>query len=118
MAEKSFALNTDPHVANVGPHRLLFQPEVIGAVFADAYAGLKEAQQGLKAAGENVGAEELTAIHNGMRDFVRRFLLAESATLFDTIQLPDRVLAQLLEYAAELYGSGSGNVPGGSSSAS
>lgn len=118
MATKSFAINTEPHVATVGEHVLKFEPEVIGAEFAKAYAGLKSAQKQVKKAGDDVGPDELLAVNEGMRDFLRRFMLPESADLFDTMKLPDRVLVQLLEWVAELYGGGSGNAPGGSSSAS
>lgn len=118
MAEKSFAINTEPHVANVGPHVLQFEPEVVGAEFAQAYAGLKAAQKKIKDAGDDVGPDELLAVNEGMRQFLDGFLLPESSKLFATLKLPDRVLVQLLEWVAELYGGGSGNAPGGSSSES
>jgi hypothetical protein len=118
MAEKSFAINTEPHVATIGEHRLLFEPEVIGAEFAQAYSGLKQAQKQVKAAKDDVGPDELLAVNAGMRDFLRRFMLPDTAELFDTLKLPDRVLVQLLEWVAELYGGSSGNGRGGSSSAS
>lgn len=118
MAERTFEIRTEPHKANIGTTTLLFEPETNGAAFAGAYAKLKSAQQKLTAAGDNIGEEELTAVNTGMRDFVRRFLLEESKTAFDNLSLPDRVLVQLLEYAAELYGGGSGkpDAPGTSSS--
>lgn len=118
MAEKSFAINTDPHVATVGPHTLTFEPEVVGAEFAQAYAGLKAAQKQVKKAGDDIGPDELLAVNAGMRDFLARFMLPDSKELFETLRLPDRVLVQLLEWVAELYGGGSGNDRGGSSSGS
>ncbi len=118
MAEKSFAINTVPHVATVGPHLLSFEPEVIGAEFAEAYAGLKSAQKQIKKVGDDIGASELLAVNAGMRDFLSRFMMPDSKELFETLRLPDRVLVQLLEWVAELYGGGSGNDHGGSSSAS
>lgn len=111
-------INTEPHVINVGDTRLLLEPEVIGAEFAQAYAGLKQAQKKVKAAKDDVGPDELMAVNAGMRDFLRRFMLPESKEEFDALKLPDRVLVQMLEFVAELYGGGSGNAPGGSSSAS
>lgn len=124
MAEKTFALNTTPHIINVGPHRFELEPEVIGAEFADAYAVLRRAQAAITAAGADIGAEELKAVNAGMRDFVSRFMLTESKQLFQTVRLPDRVLVQMLEFVAELYGGGAGtsenptDAPGGPSSAS
>lgn len=118
MAEKSFMINTEAHVANVGPHVLQFEPEVIGAEFAQAYSGLKQAQKQVKEAGDDIGPDELLAVNAGMREFLARFMLPDSKELFETLRLPDRVLVQLLEWVAELYGGGSGNAPGGSSSAS
>lgn len=107
MAERSFALNVTPHVAVVGPHRFEFEPESNGAEFADAYSALREAQRSITDAGENVGAAELKIVSAGMRDFVTRFMLDESKALFASVTLPDRVLVQMLEFVAELYGSGS-----------
>lgn len=118
MAERTFEIRTEAHKANIGAKTLLFEPETNGAAFAGAYAKLKEAQQKLTAAGDNIGEEELTAVNTGMRDFVRRFLLEESKAGFDEMAIPDRVLVQLLEWTAELYGGGSGksDAPGTSSS--
>ncbi|MGW3565138.1 hypothetical protein ACWDSL_14805 [Streptomyces sp. NPDC000941] len=45
MAKKTFALNTDPHVADIAGTELLFQPEFMGGDFMDAYAELRDAQQ-------------------------------------------------------------------------
>lgn len=118
MAEKSFAINTTPHVATVGEHVLKFEPEVIGAEFAQAYAGLKAAQKQVKKAGDDIGPDELLAVNVGMRDFLARFMVPDSKKLFESLKLPDRVLVQLLEWVAELYGGGAGKGPGGQSSES
>ena len=118
MAEKSFAINTEPHVATIGDHKLSFVPEVVGAEFADAYAGLKEAHKLVKAAKDGVGPKELKAVNAGMREFLTGFMLPHSAEVFESLKLPDRVLVQLLEWLTALYGGGSGNAPGGSSSES
>lgn len=116
--ERSFEIRTDPHVINVGSARLLLEAEVIGAEFASAYSGLKAAQRQVSAAGDDIGPDELLAVNEGMRDFLRRFMLPESKEAFDALKLPDRILVQMLEFVAELYGGGSGNAPGGSSGAS
>lgn len=118
MAERSFAINTKPHVATIGKYKLSFEPEVLGAEFADAYATLSGAQKKVKAAEDDIGATELMAVNASMREFLSRFMLPDSKELFETVRLPDRVLVQLLEWIAELYGGGSGNGRGGSSSAS
>ena len=117
MASKSFALNTEPHRAEIGSHVLEFVPEANGSLFASSYSNLKEAQKVITAAGDNVGAAELTVVADGMREFLVSFMLPESAKLFDTMELPTRVLVQLIEWTAELFGGGSGNGDGGSSSA-
>jgi hypothetical protein len=127
VATKSFAINTEPHLADVGGTVLKFQPEVIGADFAQAYAELRTVQAKVKgnkasstkhAKEENLDPAVLVEVHEAMRAFIRRFLLEESYVAFDALRLPDRVLVQLLEWTAELYGGGSGNARGGSSSES
>ncbi|MFI9569765.1 hypothetical protein [Streptomyces rishiriensis] len=44
MATRNFALNTEPHIAEIGAIRLEFQPEVFGDEFMDAYVELRDAQ--------------------------------------------------------------------------
>jgi len=121
MAERSFEINVDPHVFNVGGARLLLQPEVVGAEFATAYAELRKVQQRVQqsqkaakgasstkhktADADGIDAEVLTELHEAMRSFLRRFMLPESQEVFDGLRLPDRILVAMLEAAAELYGS-------------
>lgn len=111
MASKSFAINTEPHRAEIGEHTLLFQPEVVGAAFAEAYSGLRDAQKKVKDAGDDIGPDVLLAVNAEMRAFLARFMLPESAELFATLKLPDRVLVQLLQWVAELYGGGAEERP-------
>ena len=115
MATKSFAIRTEPHVADVGGTLLQFHAEVIGAEFAPAYAELRGVQQRVKgnkassskhAKDADMDPAVLVDLHNAMKKFVRGFLLPESQTVFDGLRLPDRVLVQLMEWTAELYGSG------------
>lgn len=106
MATKSFAINTEPHRAEVGEHTLKFVPEVVGAEFAQAVSALREAQKRVKDAGEDAGAEELLAVHEGMRSFLVGMMLPESVKVFEEVRLPDRILVQLIEWVVELYGSG------------
>ncbi|MFF8513621.1 hypothetical protein ACF064_36930 [Streptomyces sp. NPDC015492] len=43
MATKKFALNKDPHAAEIGDDvTLLFKPEVMGDEFLDSYTQLQE----------------------------------------------------------------------------
>ena len=130
MATKTFEIRTEPHEAVIGPHTLLLEPEVVGAEFAQAYASLRDVQQKVKGAqggkasstkhakADGVDADVLTELSEAMRAFVRRFMLPDSQAVFDGLRLPDRVLVQLMEYVAELYGGGSGNpaAAGGTSS--
>lgn len=122
MATKSFAIRTEPHEALIGDVRLLFVSEVIGAVFAQAYAELRDVQ---KAVNDAQSAKDgsfdpavLTELHEAMRSFVRTFLTPESHSAFNSMQLPDRVLVQLIEWTGELYGGASGNDRTGQSSES
>lgn len=109
MASKSFAINTSPHEAVIGDHTLLFKPEVNGAGFAGAYSGLREAQKSLTDAGDDVQGQDLIAVNEAMTSFLAGFMLDESAKLFATLDLPSRVLVQLIEWVSTLYGSGPGN---------
>lgn len=124
MAEKTFALNTEPHVAVIGDQRFEFLPEVVGAEFAGSYAKLKDmrdrvrAPKGAKAkadAADIVDAELLASLSESMRSFIRGFLLPASAEAFDKARLPDRILVELIEWVAALYGGGSGNDQAGQS---
>jgi hypothetical protein len=117
VATKSFAINTEPHRAEIGEHVLLFEPEVVGAEFAQAYSELRDVQKRVKDA-EDIDADALLAASNAMRAFVAGFMLPESVKVFNTMKLPDRVLVQLLEWVAELYGGGSVERPTGQSSGS
>lgn len=130
MASRTFAINTTPHEAIIGDTTLLFEPEVLGAEFAQAYDMLRTVQQKVKGAeggkasstkhakADSVDASVLADLSDAMRVFVATFLLDESREAFAGMRLPDRVLVQLMEYAAELYGGGSGNpdAAGGTSS--
>lgn len=83
MATKKIALNEDPHVAEVGPHKLLFQPEVYGDEFLDAYARLQDVQKTVS--GEDMAAlsgDRLRTLYGEMRGFLARLMLPESAANF------------------------------------
>lgn len=120
MASRNFAINTEPHEAVIGSTTLLFEPEVIGAEFAEAYEQLRAVQQKVKGAqggkasstkhakADTADAAVLGELSQAMREFVNTFLLEESREAFASLRLPDRILVQLMEWAAELYGGGSG----------
>lgn len=131
MAFKEFVVRSEPHVAKIGTTSLSFQPEVNGSTFAQAYERLRAAQrkvskgEAVKASGtkhareENIDVAALTELSAELSRFVRTFLYDDdSRAAFDALNLPDRVLVQLMEWTAELFGGGSGNpdADGGTSS--
>lgn len=108
MATRSFVINTEPHVAEVGTHRLLFVPEAMGDEFVDAYAELQETYKRLHIDDEQdaagVDPSVLREANTAARDFLKRFMLPESAAEFNEVQLPHRVLGELTQWVMELYG--------------
>lgn len=122
MATRTFEINTEPHEAVLGKDIVYFMPEVVGAEFIQAYDGLREVQKKLNAASggkasstkhakdSDVDGDLLGQLYAAMRTFIRKFLANdEERVKFDKLTVPDRVLVQLVEYVAELYGGGSGN---------
>lgn len=122
MTERVFEIRSEPHRAVIGDTVLLFTPEAEGSDFLAGYAKLKDVQgrvnkqlTGTKA-GSTKHAKEadpdpevLAELARTMREFVSRFLMPESVPVFANMRLPERILVQLIEFAAELYGGGSGN---------
>lgn len=118
MASRTFTIRTEPHEAHVGPKTLLFVPEADGAEFVAAYDQLTEMQKRLvgRKATSNKAAkpadtspEALKEVNAAMRSFIDRFLLDDSKPDFAEMKIPDRVLVQIIEFLAEVYGGGSGN---------
>ena len=117
-----FSIRTEPHPVQIGETVVRFQPEVNGAEFAAAYAGLTDVQKRVsKSAGGKASstkharaeveliADDLIDVSEAMRTFITRFLNDdESRKAFAEISLPDRILVELIEYIGELYGGGSG----------
>jgi hypothetical protein len=157
VATKTFAFNTEPHVASVNGHDLLFEPEVLGDEFLDAFTGLKEAQTAASGVDtDNLSTLDPVALRKAtraLREFVARLMLPASAREFLALevvsrdgvalsthqdwdeaeqaaeqvdgarvrwamQMPDRVLIQLMEWTTELYGGGANARPTGSSGGS
>ncbi|MGW2525317.1 hypothetical protein ACWC09_52035 [Streptomyces sp. NPDC001617] len=141
---KSFALHTEPHVADIGGTELLFQPEAMGDDFLDAYVELRDVQKAKGIDLDNLSEADPADVRKttrALRLFLARQMLAESAELFlrldvvkdgeaeayaakhqgarvvDAPRLPTCVTVELLEWVVELYGGG-GDRPTGSSSAS
>ena len=114
MATKTFHLNTEPHTANVGEHRFQFEPEVVGAEFATAYAELQALQAEVD--GDSEDPKLLVKLDASIREFLATFMLPESREAFAEVKLPTRILVGMLQWVAELYGGGPGNDHTGSSS--
>jgi hypothetical protein len=115
VATRKFALNTEPHVAEIGDTKLLFQAEVYGDQFLDAYEKLRTVQKEAKADDPaNADPAEIRKVTNALRDFLSSFMLPESRDIFAQTRLPDRILVDLLEWTVEQYGAR----PTGSSSGS
>lgn len=121
MATRSFALNTEPHRAEIGDAVLLFEPEVAGDVFLDAYATIRDAQKAISGV-ENPEPEQIRNVTAALREFLASFMLPESQPVFAELRLPDRILTELLNWIMEIYGAGAGGEngprPTGRSSAS
>ncbi len=84
MAKKTFAFNTEPHIADVGGTELAFQAEVMGDDFMDAYVGLREAQRGLGVDVDKLDEldpQALRKVSGALREFLARLMLPESAEL-------------------------------------
>ncbi|MFD5788566.1 hypothetical protein ACFWH1_18330 [Streptomyces sp. NPDC127037] len=91
MARKQITLNTEPHVVEIGADELLFQPEVMGDEFVEAFTDFREAV--LVANGvdlddmDSLTPENLRSIASGMRTFLARLMLPESAELFTRVDV-------------------------------
>lgn len=120
MARKSFAIRTEPHVAEIGDVELLLVPEVYGSAFLDAYEKLREMQKRLGDDLSNAEPGSLRAVTTSIREFLSSLMLPESAETFLSMRLPDRVLIELMEWALALYANGEedGGRPTGPSSGS
>lgn len=109
---KSFSLNTVPHEAEIGDTVLLFVPEAAGDAFIERYANLRDIQKKSNVDGEDFDPAQVREVTEALRDFIADFMLPESREAFSVMQLPTRVLVQLMEWVAELYGGGAGGTDG------
>lgn len=79
--KKTITLNTEPHEAVVGPHTLLFQPEMYGDEFLDAFSRLQDVQKKLGDVSELSG-ESVRGLYAEMRFFLARLMVPDSAAEF------------------------------------
>ncbi|MFJ4627198.1 hypothetical protein [Streptomyces sp. NPDC088847] len=94
MARKKITLNTEPHVVEIGDTELEFLPEVMGDEFVEAFGELKEAQK----AASGLDLDDLSTLDpslirgaaRGMRSFLARLMLPETAELFTRINVVDK----------------------------
>ncbi|MFC8723774.1 hypothetical protein [Streptomyces bacillaris] len=91
MATRVFSLNTEPHVADVGGTELRFLAEVMGDEFLDAYAEMRKVQQeesGVDIDELSAGSvESLRLVVGGLRVFLSRLMLPESAELVTAVEV-------------------------------
>jgi len=120
MANRKFALHTEPHVAEIGDDLVFeFQPEVMGDEYLDEYEALKERLAAVGLAGGDVENVDVAALRESVaatRDFLAGLMLPESAERFGKTRLPNRVVTDLFQWTLELYAGE--QRPIGSSSAS
>ncbi|MCX4550614.1 MULTISPECIES: hypothetical protein [unclassified Streptomyces] len=85
MAKKQFALNTQPHEAEIGDAVYLFEPEVLGDEFLDRYERLQEVNRRLNFDPANMGDAHLSQVREAttaMRVFLASLMLPASAHEF------------------------------------
>lgn len=85
MATKKFTLNTQPHEAEIGNVTLLFQPEVMGDEFLDAYGRLQETTKRLNIDLSDMQSADLSQVREttaALRVFLASLMLPESSPQF------------------------------------
>lgn len=124
MTTQSFALNEDPHQAEVGSHTFLFKPEVYSDELLDAWAALRAITLQADAPGDDAAkiAERTKAVNAATKSFIAELMLdddavdaftddadpavpgAAGATVFLATKLPDRVLLEMQRWILGVYG--------------
>ncbi|MFP3118160.1 hypothetical protein OIE91_11135 [Streptomyces albidoflavus] len=90
---KSFALHTEPHVAEIGDLELLFSPEVMGDAFMDAYTEMRETQaaEGVDVTDPAAEGQSMKLASRAIREFLARFLMEEEqAAAFTALRVVRR----------------------------
>lgn len=113
MATRKFTLNTTPHEAEIGDTVLKFVPEVAADEFLDGYARLREAQKTANSLSGDEDLGDVRKVTSALREFLTDLMLPESREPFSAMVLPVRVLVELTEWVAEIYGSGASDRPTG-----
>jgi len=115
--KKSFALNTEPHVADVAGTELEFQPEVMGDDFMDAYSTLRSSHQtsGVDLDDlDSLDPGKVRGVARGLRTFLAEMMLPDSADLFTRLDVVKAgkvlesfgALADAEAYAGKVKGGG------------
>lgn len=91
MARKSFTLNRQPHIADLGEGlELHFLPEIDGDQFVDAYAELQAAQAATGTEDgktDGLSADALQGLLRAIRTFLARIMTDECAARFDRFEV-------------------------------
>jgi len=111
MAQRSFTIYEEPHVADVGTPQLRFVPESTSDMLLEAWRQLDMDVPGRTPTSEgDEGGRAVSAIERehvatvGLRAFVRAFLYdEESRAAFDGNTFPSRVYVQLQRWLLEVY---------------
>ncbi|MFE4796240.1 hypothetical protein ACFRFL_14255 [Streptomyces sp. NPDC056708] len=85
MAKKQFALNQNPHEAEIGDSTLEFLPEVMGDEFLDTYARLQETTKRLNIDLTDMQDADLDQVRQttqALRVFLASLMLPDSAAVF------------------------------------
>lgn len=94
MARHKFAINTEPHVAEIGDDiELLFKPEVMGDEFLEAWDRLESTFDRLgveKADPQGAPADVLKTATAAVRTFLAGFMLPESAKVYAWWEVRDK----------------------------
>jgi hypothetical protein len=115
MAKKAFALNTEPHVADIGGTELPFKPEVMGDDFMDAYTELRDTQQSGGVDVDDlsgVAPAPLRQVSRALRSFLAHLMLEESAESFtrlDVVKAGDTLKSFTGLVEAEAYAAKAGS---------
>jgi hypothetical protein len=113
MAEQTFDIYTDDHIAHVGPDDYMFQPEVETPTVLQALANLaakrRKRTAEAKAADPDMTQIELMALDSehataDLRTFLAQFMIPESVELFATKKYQDKVLVGMHNFLLETYG--------------
>lgn len=90
---KSFALHTEPHVADIGGTEFAFEAEIMGDEFMDAYAELRDSQTANGIDLGNIAEADPKGLRHALRSirlFIARQMLTESRELFTRLDVVDQ----------------------------